>query len=176
MCWTTRGSTRRHCAPLKIRSPRRIAASACARRGFPPSDTGASPFRRHRSHAGPVLTVVFVRDRMVGRGTIPRTVAGYAGAADPNGARTAFVLPDRTARIAWRAGVSHSRVLGVVIAHELAHLLLPNRPHARVGLTRGNWVPADFRDSRHWKFSADDAASIRASIAGLMHGMEETGD
>lgn len=123
-----------------------------------------------------VLTLVFVRDRMVGRGTVPRTVAGYAGGLDQDGRRTAFVLADRTARIAQRAGVPHARVLGVVMAHELAHLLLPNRPHARVGLTRGNWVPAEFRDSRHWRFSRDEAASLRQSVAELAGRRPETSD
>ncbi|MGE0449155.1 MAG: hypothetical protein AB7Q29_06160 [Vicinamibacterales bacterium] len=132
--------------------------------------------RTDTGDAGLVLTVVFVRDQMVTRAGVPRTVAGYAAGLGRDGARAAVVLPDRTARIAWRAGVAHSRVLGVVMAHELAHLLLPNRPHARVGLTRGDWAPSEFVDSRRWTFSPDEAASIRRSVAGHGRGASDKSD
>lgn len=123
----------------------------------------AEMLRNHDSS----ITVVLISGEMAGRVRVPANVAGYAATDGQAIGRIAFIVADRTERIAWRGQVDHPQVLAGVIAHELAHLLMPGRAHSRAGIMRPVWAPAEFKDARHRLFSDEEAGSIRRSVAGI---------
>jgi Zn-dependent protease with chaperone function len=115
------------------------------------------------------VTVVILSTAMANRVNLPEGIAGYAPITRENGGRIAFVVGDRTRAIAARGRVAHSRVLAGVIAHELAHLLMPERSHSSEGVMRANWSPPEFRYIQLERFSEIEAASIR-EMARKMNG------
>lgn len=117
-----------------------------------------------------MLSVALIASRMAQRIQLPPDVAGYAATDGAGGGRMAFVVADRTNQIAVGGHLFHFQVLGAVVAHEIAHLLLPRRPHARSGLMRQSWTVADFAMPGHHTFSREEAAAIRASVDVLVNG------
>ena len=80
-----------------------------------------------------------------------------------NGGVLASVYADRVAALADEAEADAAVLLGRVAAHELAHLMMRTSVrHARHGLMRPNWTPAEVRRSRalDWMFTKDDVAAI----------------
>ena len=82
----------------------------------------------------------------------------------------ATVFPDRIDQAASRVGVDRGTLLGLVMAHEVGHLLLGSRYHGDAGLMVAEWPDALLaRKSEQWRFSTFEAAAMRrvlASIAG----------
>jgi hypothetical protein len=122
------------------------------------------------SDSGTMLTIALIASGMGQRIQLPSNVVGYAATDPGGGGRMAFIVVDRTTHIAARGRLFHFHVLGAVVAHEIAHLLLPRRAHARSGLMRPSWNVSDFARPGHQTFSRADAASIRASVDALVHG------
>jgi len=91
------------------------------------------------------LTIIVLTPQMANPRTVPDAVVGYAAVTRGEAGRIAFVIYDRLRDVARRADVDIARVMGMVMAHELGHLLLPNRSHSDTGLMRGRWATADFR-------------------------------
>ena len=142
--------------PIQWRQTAR-AADIAAGRGAWPSDSQA------------MLTIALITSAMGERIELPSNVAGYAATDPGGGGRMAFIVVDRTTQMAARGHLFHFQVLGAVVAHEIAHLLLPRRAHAPSGLMRPSWSASDFAPPGHQTFSRDDAASIRASVDALVH-------
>ncbi|MEQ1731310.1 MAG: hypothetical protein ABL982_23315, partial [Vicinamibacterales bacterium] len=94
-------------------------------------------------------------------------VAGWAAVGRDRGGRLCFIVADRTAATARRANLAHTRVLSSVIAHELAHLLMPGRSHGRRGIMRPLWNPREFADTLPHAFSSDEARDILGTVARL---------
>ncbi len=69
--------------------------------------------------------------------------------------------------LALLAGVDVTDVLSRAVAHEIGHLLLGSREHARRGLMRALWSAADFRRNAtlDWLFSPDEARTMRQTVA-----------
>jgi hypothetical protein len=88
---------------------------------------------------------------------------GYAPASGADNGRIAYVLQHRVERIARGYGTEQAVVLAGALAHELGHLLLPSKPHARTGLMSVAWNQADFRKmrERQLRFTDDQAGQIR---------------
>ena len=63
--------------------------------------------------------------------------------------------------------VSVSLFLGAAIAHELAHLLLPDREHTREGLMRPFWGGAEARAANRGalRFLPSDFTAMRVRLA-----------
>jgi hypothetical protein len=88
-------------------------------------------------------------------------VIGFAlPAAD--GGNMATVFYDRAMRIR-QAGIFTCQILGKVMAHEIAHLLLGGSSHAPVGVMRSTWTPNAFGSdgATAWFFTARQAAAMR---------------
>jgi hypothetical protein len=118
------------------------------------------------SDAASRLQVLIVNsDRARGVG-MREDVAGYAAVTSKAGGHLAFVVADRTKMIAEGGKVPHSRVLALVMAHELAHLFMPSRPHAVAGIMRARWKPAEFRFLER-PFSRAEAGEIRQAVSVL---------
>ena len=105
--------------------------------------------------------------------TVSRMALGYA-AFDANGLPDvmASVFTDRARRLSREARVDTSEVLGVVIAHELGHLLLGTTAHTDRGLMRVGYGPDElrlgFRRGAYWgtawRFSQAQAHTMAAGL------------
>jgi hypothetical protein len=55
-----------------------------------------------------------------------------------------YIFFDRVMEVTTNQGVAPALVLGVAIAHEIGHLLLPGESHALAGIMRGKLEPKDW--------------------------------
>jgi hypothetical protein len=81
----------------------------------------------------------------------------------------ATVFADRTAAAAVRVGVDAGTLLGRLMAHEIAHLLLGTDYHGDAGLMRAEW-PDDAltQAADEWRFTADEAVRMQRVIAAAL--------
>lgn len=89
-----------------------------------------------------------------------------AGFSVPDGIM-ATVFYDRVERISRESSILRGRILGLVIAHEVGHMLLTSNEHARMGLMKAQWDKNDLRLAAvgHLRYSAEQARSIRERTA-----------
>lgn len=113
------------------------------------------------------LTVVILNAEMSGRLRVGPGVAGYAAISRERGGRMAFVLGERAHALAIDSGVALSQVLAGIVAHEIAHLLMPERTHSDAGMMRANWTSIEFRDVDRARFSESEVASIRQRVSSM---------
>ena len=78
----------------------------------------------------------------------------------------ASVLVEPVAYVAKTKSVDVGDLLGVVIAHEIGHLLLGTSVHAAGGLMRAAWTQEMLRHDRQldWAFTPPDARAIRDAV------------
>ncbi len=78
----------------------------------------------------------------------------------------ATVYADRVQAMAAIAGVDPGELLGRVIAHEIAHLLIGTHDHSRRGLMRGEWRASELARQRpsDWRLSRLEGRAIRQAI------------
>jgi hypothetical protein len=84
--------------------------------------------------------------RLIGVSEGPRTpepVLGTAVAAENGGMLSVFYSP--VLRVALRSRQTLADILGLVIAHEIGHLLLPAPAHSNLGIMRAEWDGDDIR-------------------------------
>ena len=86
---------------------------------------------------------------------------------DGRGGWFSTIYSDRVTAMALLANVDVDDVLSRAVAHEVGHLLLGSRAHARHGLMRAMWSTADLRRNAalDWLFSANEARTMREAIA-----------
>ena len=77
----------------------------------------------------------------------------------------ATVYADRVARASKEAGTRVDRLLGLTVAHELAHLVMGSVQHARTGIMRSGWSVADLRSGRRFAFTAREGSQLRVGLA-----------
>jgi hypothetical protein len=74
----------------------------------------------------------------------------------------ATAFSDRIAAAATRVGVESGTLLGLVIAHEVGHLLLGTGYHSWNGVMRADWPDALLdRSGERWRFSKLEGARMR---------------
>jgi hypothetical protein len=112
------------------------------------------------------FTINVLSRSMVARRAWPPGAIGSAAVAPEGGGRIAYVLYDRLKDAAAAAGWQDKELLAVVIAHELAHLLLPPGSHSSDGLMRKGWDVAELRQfhASSLAFTPDQTALIRARL------------
>ena len=78
----------------------------------------------------------------------------------------ATVFADRVKAMAALTGVDQGELLGRVIAHEIAHLLIGTNDHGSRGLMRGAWRASELARQRpsDWLLSASEGLRIRQAI------------
>jgi hypothetical protein len=78
----------------------------------------------------------------------------------------ATVFADRVHALAAIAGVDDGELLGRVIGHEIAHLLIGSRDHGPRGLMRGEWRASELAQQRpsDWVLSRSEGGAIRRAI------------
>jgi hypothetical protein len=99
-----------------------------------------------------------------GRRRLTGTALGFATV----GGDTAYVVYERVKQYATDRRYGLSAVLGLVMAHEIGHLLIGDRAHATIGLMRAAWSDKDFRraEAGGLGFTSEDSRSIRTGLAG----------
>ena len=78
----------------------------------------------------------------------------------------ATVFADRVQTLAAFAEADDGELLGRVIAHEIAHLLIGTRDHGSRGLMRGEWRASEVARRRpsDWRLAGADGLKIREAI------------
>jgi len=113
----------------------------------------------------PLEMVVRIIDAPVLNQTVHPDACGVAYVTeetDRGWLATAF--SDRITSAAVRVGVDAGTLLGLVISHEVGHLLLGSRYHGWSGVMRPDWSEELFNQQREpWRFSALEVATMRRS-------------
>jgi hypothetical protein len=91
------------------------------------------------------FTINVLSGSMVARSTWAPDALGTAVVAPNGGGSIAYVLYDRLKNAATASGWQVKDLLAVVIAHELAHLLLGPGSHSSDGLMRSTWDVSELR-------------------------------
>lgn len=112
------------------------------------------------------LIVIILTSAMADRGVIPDGTIGFAAVERGVGGRVAYVIYDRVRDFAGDTTVDDMRMMGIVMAHEIGHLLLTHQSHSAGGLMRGRWQQSEFRSARphDLQFSEPQAKEIRRTL------------
>jgi hypothetical protein len=109
------------------------------------------------------VVVKIVSGRQVGPMDRSGTALGFAIIE----ANIAYVVHDRIERYAVERRVPPSDALGLVIAHEVGHLLIGRQTHTDVGLMRQSWTDDDFRRAANGLgFTSENARTIQQRLVG----------
>jgi hypothetical protein len=76
--------------------------------------------------------------------------------------RQAWIYPDRVSLLAWQKSMDERALLGLVIAHEVGHLLLPGSGHSSNGIMTAG-IDTDPRAVRA-RFTPQESVAIRARV------------
>jgi hypothetical protein len=105
-----------------------------------------------------LLLSPWMEDHFVAAEGVPSRVLGLA----TRDAGRAFIFTDRTMALARHLGVDPADALGVVIAHELGHLLLPDAGHSATGLMQSGY---SLGNSSARRFTPAEGDAIRQRLA-----------
>jgi hypothetical protein len=114
------------------------------------------------------LQIIILTSAMASRGVIPDAIIGYAAVEPGVGGRVAYVIYDRVRTFASDTAVDDMRMMGIVMAHEIGHLLMMHQAHSDTGIMRGRWHQSEFRADRpiDLQFSEPQAVEIRRTLGG----------
>jgi hypothetical protein len=104
--------------------------------------TVTSPARTRLTPSSPDLTIIILSPDMVTRMAPPPAALGTAPGSVDGPGHIAYVFYSRLP--IFNVG-NDDEIMGLVIAHEIGHLLLPHGSHSDTGIMRGQW---DFRELR----------------------------
>jgi hypothetical protein len=105
-----------------------------------------------------VLLAGAAADRFIKKEHVKRKVLAQAN----SDARRVYVFWERVGPSVDHQAVAQGDALGLVIAHELGHVLLPGRKHSQNGIMQEHY---NVYRSYVLKFSAEESAAMRAFIA-----------
>jgi hypothetical protein len=113
------------------------------------------------------LLVNILTPAMSSRLAVRDEALGLAAVTPLDGGNVAYVLFGRICRLATASGTRSVDVLGVIIAHEVGHLLLPRGAHSLTGLMRHEWSGVDFKSANHRRlhFTGAQASSIHGLLS-----------
>jgi hypothetical protein len=104
--------------------------------------TVTPPARTRLTSSSPGLTIIILSPDMVTRMAPPSAALGTAPGSVDGPGHIAYVFYSRLP--IFNVG-NDDEIMGLVIAHEIGHLLLPHGSHSETGIMRGQW---DFRELR----------------------------
>ena len=112
------------------------------------------------------VTFIILTPKMAARGQVEEGALGFAAVPTEGMGRIAYAIYDRIRDTAARAAMNEDDLLGFVMAHEIAHLMLPRGAHEETGLMRGHWNVRDFQqtDVMRLGFSPQQASEIRSTL------------
>lgn len=116
------------------------------------------------------LQIIILTSAMASRGVIPDAIIGFAAVEPGVGGRIAYVIYDRVRSFASDTNVDDMRMMGMVMAHEIGHLLLMRQSHSDTGLMRGHWQRSEFRADHpiDLHFSEPQVMEIRRTLGAEM--------
>jgi hypothetical protein len=126
----------------------------------PPREPSHSPIAQ--------FTIIVLTPEMTQRGHIEEGVLGFAAVATDGGlGRIAYVIYDRVQQQASSGAIDEADLMGLVMAHEIGHLLLGPGSQGEAGLMKGRWDREDLRQFGLVtpRFSPREAEDIRAALA-----------
>jgi hypothetical protein len=134
-----------------------------------------SSFANTEANRGPWLTIAILsRDQaQLLNPAITRDGVGVAPATPARRGHVAYVFYHRVEKLTGGNGLNLAQVLGISMAHEIGHLLLPYRAHAPTGLMRANWSKADLQLAQRSQlfFTAKQGELIRSRMAAATKGV-----
>ena len=161
--------------------------------GVPPTDV----LVRAQSETARIYAAVGVRLEWAGQPALPRLVMmipsdsnlgvgvedvapdamGAAPAADEQTGRVAYAFYGRIEALAKRGGIDAAKVLGIVMAHEIGHLLLGRGAHSSAGIMSGRWgkFEMDLVAVGLLGFTKEQADLIRRAVVGNERASETSG-
>jgi hypothetical protein len=115
----------------------------------------------------PDLRIIVLGQPMPHGQTPQQDAVGSAPGTRTERGRIAYVFYDRLRMIALTSHQVGGDTLGVVIAHEIGHLLLPYGSHSETGLMRGLWSAEEIQrvDVRALGFTSSQARDIRQRVS-----------
>ena len=105
----------------------------------------------------------------VGVEDVAADAMGAAPAADDGTGRVAYAFYVRIEALAQRRGIDVAKVLGIVMAHEIGHLLLGFGAHSSAGIMSGRWgkFEMDLVAAGLLGFTKEQADVIRRAVVRL---------
>ena len=118
-----------------------------------------------RVTGSPKAPLVIIISPVTGQWVGPMSLGLAVRGANSSG-HLAYVFYDRVHPLATKHQMSEASLLGVVIAHELGHLLLPYGSHSPRGLMEGEWDNRQFllAQAKLLRFTAQQGELIRARL------------
>lgn len=112
------------------------------------------------------MTIIVLTPEMAERGRIPEGTLGFAAVPDVGMGRIAYVIYDRVQRMAELSATDEVQLAGLVMAHEVGHLLLGPGSQGESGLMKGHWDRNDLRlfEMVTPTFSGPEAQRMRARL------------
>jgi hypothetical protein len=103
---------------------------------------------------------------------IPSEALGLAVEVEQGFGSYCYVFRDRLEEIAATKHISHARLLGHAMAHEIGHLLKGSNSHSLQGLMSQHWYANEIQAVQMGalNFTAEEAAVIRTRLAGAAGG------
>lgn len=116
--------------------------------------------------AFPRLTMKIISDSNLGGQKGAADALGAAPAADEGTGRVAYAFYARIEATAQRHGTDVAKVLGLVMAHELGHLLLARGAHSSTGIMSGRWgkFEMELLGAGLLSFTKEQAELIRTAV------------
>lgn len=159
-----------HAAPQAITSAQRFVSDVYAEAGVivtwpPPHRHGLDMQPPPRGAPGD-LTIMMLSHGMASHYDVSGDTMGFAAVPAEGGGRIAYVLYDRIATARTAQPDAPVDLLGLVIGHEIGHLLLPRGSHSPTGLMRERWHLHDLSlmDPGAIRLTNGQAAHIRGRL------------
>jgi hypothetical protein len=114
------------------------------------------------------LTINVLKPEMARRGHIEEGVLGFAAVATDGGiGRIAYVIYDRIQQQASGGAIDLTELFGLVMAHEMGHLLLGPGSQGEAGLMKGHWNRDDLEQFQAItpRFSSREGEEIREALS-----------
>jgi hypothetical protein len=121
--------------------------------------------REPASDAVRTVTVIILDAHRADQKDLPAPTLGSAPGTPTKRGVIAYILYDRVEHAARRHTRAVGELLGLVIAHEIGHLLLPYNAHAPNSIMQANWDSAFMMSAPGIAFTPDQAALIRSELA-----------
>ena len=111
------------------------------------------------------LTIRIISKPIGRKSRDPRVLAVTSGTRELRG-RFAWIFYDRIQAGSRELTLELAQLLGLVMAHEMGHLLLPYGAHSLAGIMRPEWDRAQVKNATEGllTFTPDQAALIRARL------------
>jgi hypothetical protein len=132
------------------------------------------PLPQHSSLSSPLQFRILIRVRSKAKRHRNVLAVAFPGKGDQLG-ELVYVFHRRLEELVEKGGLRElkGRILGLTIAHEIGHLLLPTHSHSPTGIMRAEWEFKSGRDfqittSRNSGFTTQQAKVIRKVVKRMM--------